>query len=357
MGENIYIWTGGGGGEEGEERFFSSDTFQYSSCSSPSLHPSSPPQHTHTHNRYSGIKTVAPSTKVIDVLNILSRENVSALPVVDTNGVVLDIYCRRFVLYLSQDKQLASLDVPVSEALRHIRAKAREGEGTGETATQQPHHQQQQQHGKGEIAATGTDDIDSRFYTCSRSDTIQSLFMKFSIAQCSRLVCVDEDMRCRGMVTLSDLLSFFLGADDVTGVGGGGGAESEGMSYGIAEEDLVSEKDSGDGSSEFVVGEGTGSNDREVEIGAGGMMDITTSQPSAEQSSSSSSSVPASAASSAAASLTAGQQQQRLPFPMDLEASGALAMAAATGVSPQTQWRLMQRAERQKKQRTHHHHP
>ena len=51
--------------------------------------------------------------------------------------------------------------------------------------------------------------------------------MKFSLNQTFRLVCVDNQKRLQGIVTLSDLLTFFLRSEDGVsggGVGGGVGA-------------------------------------------------------------------------------------------------------------------------------------
>lgn len=55
---------------------------------------------------------------------------------------------------------------------------------------------------------------------------LSRLFMKFSLNQTFRLVCVDNQRRLQGIVTLSDLLTFFLRNEDgVNGAGcGAGGA-------------------------------------------------------------------------------------------------------------------------------------
>jgi len=51
-------------------------------------------------------------------------------------------------------------------------------------------------------------------HVCSPSTTLRTLFELFAVSKVDVLVCVNEAGACVGMVTLKDLLSYFLDEDD-----------------------------------------------------------------------------------------------------------------------------------------------
>ncbi len=113
-----------------------------------------------------------PETPLIDVLNVLSERDVSAVPMVDANGVVMDIYSRRFVMYMADDKELSSLDVPVETVLKNIRSRGKlrqaalreAAAAAGASVGAIP----------GAPAFSLDDDEDCGLYVCTRFDTVHT---------------------------------------------------------------------------------------------------------------------------------------------------------------------------------------
>eukprot|EP01138_Halocafeteria_seosinensis_P012282 gb/GECG01012551.1/.p1 GENE.gb/GECG01012551.1/~~gb/GECG01012551.1/.p1 ORF type:complete len:323 (+),score=37.83 gb/GECG01012551.1/:1-969(+) len=65
---------------------------------------------------FSCVQTITYQTKLADVLEKLARQNVSAVPIIDKDGVVVDIYTREDVMFLATDTELEGLEQQVSEA-------------------------------------------------------------------------------------------------------------------------------------------------------------------------------------------------------------------------------------------------
>jgi 5'-AMP-activated protein kinase, regulatory gamma subunit len=128
-----------------------------------------------------GIGTFGPvatcllDTPLIGVLHMLSSMKISALPVVDERGVVVDVYSKADVMALVKfSEPVAQLDRP----LRDIIAETR-----GQPAP---------------------------IHTCSKRDTLRQVLTKLLAIRAHRLMCVDADMRIEGIVSLSDIMSFIL---------------------------------------------------------------------------------------------------------------------------------------------------
>ncbi|XP_067341656.1 5'-AMP-activated protein kinase subunit gamma-2-like isoform X7 [Channa argus] len=68
---------------------------------------------------YANIAYIHPDTPLITALSIFTHRRVSALPVVDHNGKVVDIYSKFDVINLAAEKTYNNLDVTVTQALRH----------------------------------------------------------------------------------------------------------------------------------------------------------------------------------------------------------------------------------------------
>lgn len=126
---------------------------------------------------YSNLITVPEEMPLIRVLHTLIERRVSAVPIVDSSGVVVNIYCVSNVTELVKDRSLSQLDMPVGEILRIQAAEGNVGEG---------------------------------LHLCYKTDTLHMIFERFAAVKAHRLVCVDEYSRCVGIVSLSDLFNYFL---------------------------------------------------------------------------------------------------------------------------------------------------
>ncbi|GAB9471469.1 hypothetical protein Gpo141_00008678 [Globisporangium polare] len=126
---------------------------------------------------YSNLITVPEDMPLMRVLHTLVERRVSALPIVDSSGMVVNIYCVSNVTELVKDRSLTQLDMPVGEILRIQAAEGHIGEG---------------------------------LHLCYKTDTLHMIFERFAAVKAHRLVCVDEYTRCVGIVSLSDLFNYFI---------------------------------------------------------------------------------------------------------------------------------------------------
>nr|XP_020481141.1 5'-AMP-activated protein kinase subunit gamma-2 [Monopterus albus] len=119
---------------------------------------------------YSSIAYIHPDTPLITALSVFTHRRVSALPVVDHNGRVVDIYSKFDVINLAAEKTYNNLDVTVTQALRH-RSQYFEG-----------------------------------VMKCNKLEMLQTIVDRIVKAEVHRLVVVDEESRIIGIVSLSDIL-------------------------------------------------------------------------------------------------------------------------------------------------------
>jgi len=120
---------------------------------------------------YGSIHVVRPDTPVISALCLFVENRVSALPIVDEEGRVIDIYAKFDAINLAATRSYHNLDVTVESALSH-REKIAEG-----------------------------------VTTCKLNETIETVAKRLVKAEIHRLVVVN-DSRCPiGIISLSDLLS------------------------------------------------------------------------------------------------------------------------------------------------------
>ncbi|XP_074835602.1 5'-AMP-activated protein kinase subunit gamma-1 [Carettochelys insculpta] len=119
---------------------------------------------------YSNIALVRTGTPLYRALGIFVRHRVSALPVVDESGRVVDIYSKFDVINLAAEKTYNNLDVTVTQALQH-RSQYFEG-----------------------------------VRTCSGHETLETIINRLVEAEVHRLVVVDEREVVKGIVSLSDIL-------------------------------------------------------------------------------------------------------------------------------------------------------
>ncbi|XP_075899209.1 5'-AMP-activated protein kinase subunit gamma-2-like isoform X2 [Nelusetta ayraudi] len=119
---------------------------------------------------YSNIAYIQPETRLSTALSVFTHRRVSALPVVDRSGKVVDIYSKFDVINLAAEKTYNNLDMTVTQALQH-----------------------RSQHFEGVMK-------------CSKDETLETIVDRIVRAEVHRLVVVDEESRIIGIVSLSDIL-------------------------------------------------------------------------------------------------------------------------------------------------------
>ncbi|XP_062849819.1 5'-AMP-activated protein kinase subunit gamma-1 isoform X2 [Trichomycterus rosablanca] len=119
---------------------------------------------------YANIAHIRPDTPISGALSVFVERRVSALPVVDHSGKVVDIYSKFDVINLASEKTYNNLEVTVTEALRH-RSQYFEG-----------------------------------VMKCKRHETLETIVERIAKAEVHRLVVVDGNDCIEGIVSLSDIL-------------------------------------------------------------------------------------------------------------------------------------------------------
>ncbi|XP_077068877.1 5'-AMP-activated protein kinase subunit gamma-2 isoform X2 [Siphateles boraxobius] len=119
---------------------------------------------------YSNIAFIHPDTPIIKALGMFVDRRVSALPVVDVTGKVVDIYSKFDVINLAAEKTYNNLDITVTQALLH-RSQYFEG-----------------------------------VMKCHRHETLNTIVDRIVKAEVHRLVVVDENSSIEGIISLSDIL-------------------------------------------------------------------------------------------------------------------------------------------------------
>ncbi|XP_010134411.1 5'-AMP-activated protein kinase subunit gamma-2 [Oenanthe melanoleuca] len=119
---------------------------------------------------YHNIAFIHPDTPIIKALNIFVERRISALPVVDESGKVVDIYSKFDVINLAAEKTYNNLDITVTQALQH-RSQYFEG-----------------------------------VVKCSMLETLETIVDRIVKAEVHRLVVVNEADSIVGIISLSDIL-------------------------------------------------------------------------------------------------------------------------------------------------------
>ncbi|KAM6468932.1 5'-AMP-activated protein kinase subunit gamma-1 isoform 1-T1 [Liasis olivaceus] len=123
---------------------------------------------------YDNIAKVHTNTPVYVALGIFVQHRVSALPVVDDSGRVVDIYSKFDVINLAAEKTYNNLDVTVTKALQH-RSQYFEG-----------------------------------VLKCYKHETLETIINRLVEAEVHRLVVVDENNVVKGIISLSDILQALM---------------------------------------------------------------------------------------------------------------------------------------------------
>ncbi|KAI9301017.1 the adenylate sensor from Amp activated protein kinase complexed with Amp [Cunninghamella echinulata] len=124
---------------------------------------------------YEEIATATMATPVIKVINMFVELNISAVPIIDENGVVLNVYETIDVMSIARSGKYNQLDIPVGEALE---ARPKNYPGV---------------------------------HTCRLNDTLLSIFRTIRKQRVYRLIVVDENNKLIGIVSLSNILGHLVG--------------------------------------------------------------------------------------------------------------------------------------------------
>ncbi|KAG0271746.1 AMP-activated serine/threonine-protein kinase regulatory subunit [Linnemannia exigua] len=135
---------------------------------------------------YTDLAVADLSTPVIDVIDMFVKRRISSVPIVDEDGVVLNVYETVDVLTLIKAGVYRDLDLCVAEALLR-----RPEDFTG-------------------------------VHTCTLNDSLSSIFGTIRKSQVHRLIVVDSENKLKGIVSLSDIMRYLIG-----GTRGGAGHEDE----------------------------------------------------------------------------------------------------------------------------------
>ncbi|KAG0376395.1 AMP-activated serine/threonine-protein kinase regulatory subunit [Mortierella sp. AD032] len=124
---------------------------------------------------YTDLAVADLSTPVIDVIDMFVKRKISSVPIVDEDGVVLNVYETVDVLTLIKAGVYRDLDLCVAEAL-----------------LRRP------------------EDF-SGVHTCTLNDSLSSIFGTIRKSQVHRLIVVDSENKLKGIVSLSDIMRYLIG--------------------------------------------------------------------------------------------------------------------------------------------------
>ncbi|KAI8852587.1 hypothetical protein BC829DRAFT_384714 [Chytridium lagenaria] len=116
------------------------------------------------------IATASASTLLVDILNLFVTKHVSAVPIVDETGKLLDVYERYDVFALAKDGGFCDVRIPINEALSK---RSQDFEG---------------------------------IHTCAMTDTLGDLLEAIKHMTVHRFIIIDADRRLLGIISLSDIL-------------------------------------------------------------------------------------------------------------------------------------------------------
>ncbi|KAI9837244.1 MAG: AMP-activated serine/threonine-protein kinase regulatory subunit [Sarea resinae] len=123
---------------------------------------------------YEGLATAHMDSPVMDVIHMLVKRSISSVPIVDSNGVVLNVYEAVDVITLIKGGVYEDLNLSVGEAL-----------------------------------LKRSDDF-AGIYTCSIHDRLDTIFETIRKSRVHRLVVLDDARCLKGVLTLSDILEYIL---------------------------------------------------------------------------------------------------------------------------------------------------
>ncbi|KAH6567979.1 hypothetical protein BASA61_006385 [Batrachochytrium salamandrivorans] len=122
---------------------------------------------------YENIETASPDTQLIDVLKKLITRRISSLPIIDSEGRVVNVYEKYDALMLAKDGPFYNVNMPVQEALFR-RTPNFEG-----------------------------------IHSCSELDTLGRVLETIRTVTVHRFVVLKDD-RLHGVISLRDILTFLI---------------------------------------------------------------------------------------------------------------------------------------------------
>ncbi|KAI1438831.1 hypothetical protein GGR50DRAFT_303276 [Xylaria sp. CBS 124048] len=123
---------------------------------------------------YTNIKTGTMTQSVLDVINTMVTNNISAVPIVDKDNVVLNVFEAVDVIPIIKTGVVEELEINVAEAL------SKRGDEFG------------------------------GIFTCQEDDRLDSIFTTLRQSRMHRLVVIDSVLHLRGVISLSDILKYVL---------------------------------------------------------------------------------------------------------------------------------------------------
>ncbi|KAI1262112.1 hypothetical protein F5Y18DRAFT_398553 [Xylariaceae sp. FL1019] len=123
---------------------------------------------------YKNLKTCAMNQSVLEVINTMVTCNISAVPIVDKNNVVLNVFEAVDVIPILKNGVVEELETTVGEAM------SKRGDDFG------------------------------GIYTCQEDDRLDSIFTTLRQSRVHRLVVIDDHWHLKGVISLSDLLKYVL---------------------------------------------------------------------------------------------------------------------------------------------------
>ncbi|ORX89667.1 the adenylate sensor from Amp activated protein kinase complexed with Amp [Basidiobolus meristosporus CBS 931.73] len=123
---------------------------------------------------FRNLATATMSTPVIEIINTFIQRDISAVPIVNENNTVLNVYEHSDVMILAYEGAFYDLDMPAEEALLR---RPEDFEGV---------------------------------HTCRLNDTLLSIFDTIRQSRVRRFIVVDSEDKLLGIVSLSDILSYLI---------------------------------------------------------------------------------------------------------------------------------------------------
>lgn len=123
---------------------------------------------------YANLATATMGNSVLDVIHLMVKHNISAVPIVDRENKVLNLFEAVDVIPCIKGGAYDELTSSVGDAL-----------------------------------SKRADDFPG-IYTCSEDDRLDAIFDTIRKSRVHRLIVVDDDNRLRGIISLSDLLKYVL---------------------------------------------------------------------------------------------------------------------------------------------------
>ncbi|KAI1824751.1 hypothetical protein F4861DRAFT_233985 [Xylaria intraflava] len=123
---------------------------------------------------YTNIKTGFMTQSVLEVINMMVTNNISAVPIVDKDNVVLNVFEAVDVIPIIKTGVVEELEINVGEAL------SKRGDEFG------------------------------GIFTCQEDDRLDSIFTTLRQSRMHRLVVIDGNWHLKGVISLSDILKYVL---------------------------------------------------------------------------------------------------------------------------------------------------